>query len=120
MGGGVGLETCKMGIHPPAETCTAPTIITLLLVIPPGPTLQAPSGAGVDAAAYTGYRRIHQSIVRSREQKTKGPYREKSINNASDELHESLQRDFVALPSLVPDLYLAFPRFVPRPLQCRP
>ena len=56
MGGaaGAGLKTCRMGIHPPAETCTAPTIIRLLLVIPPGPTLQALSGAWVEAASYTG------------------------------------------------------------------
>ena len=45
-----------MGIHPPAETCTAPTIIRLLLVIPPGPTLQAliVSDATVEDASYTG------------------------------------------------------------------
>jgi hypothetical protein len=41
-----------MGIHPPAETCTAPTRITLLLVIAPGPTFQAVSGVAVDDATY--------------------------------------------------------------------
>ena len=69
--GGVGLEACKMGIHPPADTCTAPTIIRLLLVIPPGPTLQALSGAGVAAATYIGYRRMHQLIIRPIEAKNK-------------------------------------------------
>ena len=51
---GAGLKTCKMGIHPPAETCTAPTIIRLFLVIPPGPTLQALSDAAVEDASYAG------------------------------------------------------------------
>ena len=51
-----------------------------------------------------------------RGQEQKKPHREKSINHSSNELHEPFQRDLIALPSLVPDLYLAFPRFVPGPL----
>ena len=68
---GAGLKTCKMGIHPPAETCTAPTIITLLLVIPPGPTLQALFGAGAEAASYTGIDEYISSsyVPKSEEQK---------------------------------------------------
>jgi hypothetical protein len=61
-----------MGIHPPAETCTAPTRITSLLVIPPGPTLQAVSGTGVEDATYidiSGY--ISSSYVPFTEAKKK-------------------------------------------------
>jgi hypothetical protein len=47
----------------------------------------------------------------------KKAYREKSINDARDEFHEPLQGDLVALARLVPNLYLAFPRFISRPLR---
>jgi hypothetical protein len=43
-----------MGIHPPAETCTAPAMTTLLRLIPACPTLQGLSGAGIEDATYTG------------------------------------------------------------------
>ena len=42
--------------------------------------------------------------------------RDKSINDTGNDFHEPFHRDLIALPRLVPDLYLAFPRFVPRPL----
>ena len=117
---GVPVEICKMGIHTPAETCTAPTIITLWRVIPPIPTLQALSSVrlGNLDAPYTCTDGYHQLTVRpkKRGQEQKGPHREKSINHSSNDLHEPFQRDLVALPSLVPDLYLAFPQFVPGPL----
>ena len=61
---GVLVEICKMGIHPPAETCTAPTIITLWRVIPPTPTLQALSWVGIADALYTSTDGYHQLTVR--------------------------------------------------------
>src|SRR5712672_804642 len=48
----------------------------------------------------------------------KKPHREKSVNDASNEFRKPFQRDLVAVPSLIPDLYLAFPRFITRPLEC--
>lgn len=105
-----------MGIHPPAETCTAPTITTLLRLTPPCPTLQGPSGTAIEDATYTGLGgHISPSHI-SEKSRTKRLYREKSINDARDEFHEPLQRDLIALARLVPDLYLAFPRFIFRPL----
>ena len=61
---GVALEICKMGIHPPAETCTVPTIVTLWQVIPPTPTLQALSWVGIADALYTSTDGYHQLTVR--------------------------------------------------------
>jgi hypothetical protein len=46
------------------------------------------------------------------------PHREKSVNDARNEFREPFQRDLIAVPSLIPDLYLAFPRFISRPLEC--
>jgi hypothetical protein len=105
-----------MGIHPPVETCTAPTMTTLLRLIPPCPTLQGLFGASVEVATYTGLGgHISPSYI-SEKGKTKRLYREKSINDARDEFHEPLQQDLIALARPVPDLYLAFQRFISRPL----
>ena len=96
-----------MGIHPPAEMCTMPTIKMLSLVIPPGPTLQAVSGAAVERATYTGtggY--ISASYIGA---KNKKPYRKKSIDDVSIVFHDSSQCDSIALWRLVPELYLALP-----------
>jgi hypothetical protein len=105
-----------MGIHPPAEMCTMPTIKTLSLVIPPGPTLQAVSGAAVERATcidISGY--ISSSYIGA---KNKWSYRKKSFNDASNFFHESSQSDFILSMRLVPEQYLAFPQCVPRPLRC--
>ena len=52
---------------------------------------------------------------RRKQQKT---HREKSINDTRNEFRELFHRDLVAVPSLIPDLYLALPRFISRPLEC--
>jgi hypothetical protein len=88
----------------------------LFRLIPPCPTLQGPSGTTVEDAPYTGLgEHISPSRV-SEKSRTKGLYRNKSINDARDEFHEPLQGDHIALARLVPNLYLAFPRFISRPL----
>jgi hypothetical protein len=104
-----------MGIHPPAKTCTVPTIITLLRVIPPIPIFQELSWVGAVDALYTGIGGYISSPHVSERPITKS-YREKSVSNASNKFRKPLESDFIALPRLVPDLYLALPRFVPRPL----
>ena len=82
---------------------------------PPGIVLGGECGCALHK-----YRRMPSAhpYVPKEGSRTKRPHREKSINDSSNELHEPFQRDLIALPSLVPDLYLAFPRFVPRPLRC--
>ena len=88
----------------------------LLRLIPPCPTLQGLSGVGVEDATYTGLGGHISPSSSQKAQNKKAIYREKSINDARDEFHEPLQRDLIALARLVPDLYLAFPRFISRPL----
>jgi hypothetical protein len=51
------------------------------------------------------------------EDNDKKPHREKSVNDTRNKFRESFQRDLIAVPSLIPDLYLAFPRFISRPLK---
>ena len=46
-----------------------------------------------------------------------GSHREKSINNACDQLREPFQRDLVAVPRLIPYLNLPFPGLIARPLE---
>ena len=55
--------------------------------------------------------------LRGPEQKKKEPYREKSVNDSSNELRKPLQRDFIAMSRLIPDLYLTLPSFVSGPLR---
>jgi len=54
-------------------------------------------------------------VLRGQNKKTK-PYREKSVNDSSNELCKPLQRDFIVMSRLIPDLYLALPSFVSGPL----
>lgn len=117
-GAALGLEICKIGIQPPAETWTVPTIMTLLRVIPPCPILQFGSRPPVVNACYAGMSAspINFSLGGPRT-KRKRPYREKSVNDASNELCEPLQRYFIAMSGLIPDLYLAFPSFIAGPLR---
>jgi hypothetical protein len=50
--------------------------------------------------------------------RTKKPYREKSVNDTSNELRKPFQGYLITMSRLISDLYLALPRFVSGPLQC--
>ena len=100
--------------------------MTWLRVITPCPILQLGSRVPVPDACYIGMRVVHQFLLaqaqRPRTKKKKEPYREKSVNDSSNELRKPLQRDFIAMSRLIPDLYLALPSFVSGPLRecCEP
>jgi len=52
------------------------------------------------------------------DEREKRPYCcEESVNGASNELSKPFKRDLIAMSRLIPDLYLALPRFVSWPLQ---
>lgn len=68
-------------------------------------------------ACYTGRPSISADTVPKAQNKRKEPYREKSVNDSSNQLCKPLQRDFIAMSRLIPDLYLALPSFVSGPLR---
>src|SRR5712671_1912911 len=71
---------------------------------------------------------VNTSVITLKGENNEKPHREKSVNDARNELREPFQRDLIGIPSVIPDpmgipsvapdLYRAFPRIISGPLEC--
>ena len=97
-----------------------PTIITWLRLIPPIPILQLGSRVTIEVAYYIGMSgSVNSSLGTPESQRPEEkPYREKSVNDASNELRKPFQCDLVAMPRIISNMNLAIPDIVSGPLGC--